>query len=164
MLLLYTFWYRISCLSSFWQLPMSSYLPLRLCFLLYKFWKGITPIFCLRCSKDSLGSGLVKMSATCSFVSTYSSLTTFWDTCSLRKWYFIGICYVLECMTRLLDIFMELVLSQFIIIGFSYFISKSSSVCFIQMTWMQHDASTIYSASVVESEMEVCFLLNHGTK
>ena len=155
---------RISCISSFWQLPLSSYLPLRLCFLLYKFWNGITPILFLICSKDSLGSFLVKMSATSYFVSTYSSLTTFWDTCSLRKWCFIGMCFVLECMTWFLDILMALVLSQFIIIGFSYFTSKSFSFCFIQMTWVQHDTTTIYSASALESEMEDCFLLNHETK
>ena len=107
---------------------MSSYLPLRLSFLLYNFCKGITPIFYLRCSKDSLGSGSVKMSATYSFVSTYSSLKTFWDTCSLRKWYFIGMCFVLECMIWFFDMFITLVLSKFIIIGCSYFTSKSSSV------------------------------------
>ena len=148
---------RTSCLSSFWKLPLSSYLPLRLHFLLYNFCNGITPIFCLRFSKASLGSGLVKMSATYSFVSTYSTLTTFWDTCSLRKWYFIGMCFVLECMTKSFDIFMILVLSQFIIIGCSYLTSKSSSFCFIQMTWVQHDAAAIYSASAMESEMEDCF-------
>ena len=155
---------RISCLSSFWQLPLSSYLSMILCVLLYNFWKGITPIFCLRCSKASLGSGLVKMSATCSFVSTYASLTTFRDTCSLRKWYFIGMCFVLERMIGFFDIFMALVLSQFILIGCSDFTSKFSSVCFIQMTWVQHDATTIYSASAMESEMEDCFLLKHETK
>ena len=67
-------------------------------------------------------------------------------------------------MTGFFDILMELVLSQLIIIGCSYFTSKSSSVCFIQMTWVQHDAVAIYSASAVESEMEGCFLLNHETK
>ena len=32
------------------------------------------------------------------------------------------------------------------------------------MTWVQHGAATIYSASAVESEMEDFFLLNHETK
>ena len=128
-------YWRFLVFLLFSQLPLSSYLPLRLCFLLYNFCKGITPIFCLRWSKDSLGSRLVKMLATYSFVSTYSSLTTFRDTCSLRKLYFIGTCFVLECMIGFLDILMALVISQFIIIGCSYFTSNSSSVCFIHMTW-----------------------------
>ena len=119
---------------SFWQLPLTTYLPLRLHFHFYKCCKETTPNFCLRCSKASLGSGLAKISAICSFVSTCSSLITLWDTCSLRKWYFIGMCFVLECMTKVFDIFMALVLSQFIIIGCSYLTSNSSSVYFIQMT------------------------------
>ena len=48
--------------------------------------------------------------------------------------------------------------------GSSYFTSKSSNVCFIQMTWVQHDATTIYSASTVDSEIENFFLLSHDTK
>ena len=64
-------------------------------------------------------------------------------------------------MTGFYDIFMPLILSQFIIIGFSYFTSKSSTIFFIQMTWVQHDIATIYSASAMESEMEDYFLHNH---
>ena len=61
-------------------------------------------------------------------------------------------------------IFMTVVISQFNIIGCSYFTSNSSSVCFIQMTYVQHDAPKIYSSFAVESEMEDRFLLNHETK
>ena len=67
-------------------------------------------------------------------------------------------------MTGCFFIFMALLISQFIIIGCSYFTSKSSSVCFIQMTYVQHDAPTIYSSFAMESEMEDHFLLNHETK
>ena len=73
-------------------------------------------------------------------------------------------CFVLECMTGCFVIFMIVVISQIIIIRCSYFTSKSSSVCFIQMTYVQHDAPTIYSSFAVESEMEDHFLLNHETK
>lgn len=38
-------------------------------------WGRITPIFCLRYSKLSLGRGLVNMSAIFSFVGMYSNLT-----------------------------------------------------------------------------------------
>ena len=45
----------------------------------------ITPSLWLRYSKASRGSGFVKMSATCSFVPTYSTLMFFSATCSCRK-------------------------------------------------------------------------------
>ena len=44
-----------------------------------------TPSFCLRYSKVSLGSGFVRISATCSLEGTYSNLTFCSSTCSLRK-------------------------------------------------------------------------------
>ena len=104
------------------------------------------------------------MSAICSFVSIYSNLTTFWDTCFLKKWYLIGIWFVLECITWFLDMFIAFVLSQCITMGSSYFTSKSSNICFIQMTCVQHDATTIYLTYVVDSEMKECFFLSHDTK
>jgi hypothetical protein len=45
----------------------------------------ITPSLWRRYSKASRGSGFVKMSATCSFVPTYSTLMFFSATCSYRK-------------------------------------------------------------------------------
>jgi hypothetical protein len=45
----------------------------------------ITPSLWQRYSKASRGSGFVKMSATCSFVPTYSTLMFFSATCSRRK-------------------------------------------------------------------------------
>ena len=72
----------------------------------------------------------------------------------------MGMCFLMECMTGFFDIFMALVLSQFIIIGCSYLTSKYSSVCFTQITWVQQDAIVMYSASAVESEMEDCFFLD----
>jgi hypothetical protein len=45
----------------------------------------ITPSLWRRYSKASRGSGFVKMSATCSFVPTYSTLMFFSATCSCRK-------------------------------------------------------------------------------
>ena len=44
-----------------------------------------TPSFCLRYSKVSLGSGFVRISATCSLEETYSNLTFCSSTCSRRK-------------------------------------------------------------------------------
>ena len=101
------------------------------CFHTWSFGEGITPNFCLRYSNVSLGRGLVKMSTICSFVSTYSSLMCFFVTCSLRKWKLMGMCFVLKCITGFLDIFIELVLSQNIGMGSSYFTWMSSDVCFI---------------------------------
>ena len=65
---------------------------------------------------------------------------------------------------RFFDMFMALVLSQFITIRYSYFTSKYSNVCFIQMNCVQHDATKIYSTYAVDGEMEDCFLLSHETK
>ena len=107
-------------------------------------------ICCLRCSKASLGNDLVKILALCSFESTYSNLTTFWDTCSLRKCYLIGKHFILECMIGFFDILIALVFSYSIIIGCSYLTSKYSSVCFIQITWVQQDSTVMYSASTIE--------------
>jgi hypothetical protein len=45
----------------------------------------ISPSLWRRYSKASRGSGFVKMSATCSFVPTYSTLMFFSATCSRRK-------------------------------------------------------------------------------
>jgi hypothetical protein len=45
----------------------------------------ITPSLWRRYSKASHGSGFVKMSATCSFVPTYSTRMFFSTTCSCRK-------------------------------------------------------------------------------
>ena len=45
----------------------------------------ITPSLWRRYSKASRGSGFVKMSSTCSFVHTYSTLMFFSATCSCRK-------------------------------------------------------------------------------
>jgi hypothetical protein len=104
------------------------------------------------------------MSAICSLVSTYTILTTFWVTRSLRKWYLIGMCLVLECITRFLDILMAVVLSQLIVMVLSYLICKSSNVCFIQRTCVQQDATMMYSASVADSYADVCFLLLHATR
>jgi hypothetical protein len=67
-------------------------------------------------------------------------------------------------MTGFLEILMALVLSQLIVIGSLYFICRSSRVCFIQRTCVQQDATTMYYASVVESDVDVCFLLDHATR
>ena len=153
----------IPCLCSFWQIPLSSYIPLILWFLFYNCCRTIIANFHLRFPKASVGSGFVKMLATYSFVSTYYSFTTLWDTCSLRKWYFIDMCFFMECMTWFFEIFMALVLWQFILLV-SHTSQVSTLVSPSQMTKVQHDAALIYLNFVVESEMEDCFLLNHETK
>ena len=49
---------------------------------------------CRRYSKFSLGRGLVKIYAICSFSAMYSNLMFFFVTYSPRKWNLIGICFV----------------------------------------------------------------------
>jgi len=74
------------------------------------------------------------MSAIWSLVYTYTVLTTFWVASYIIKRHLIEMCLVLEFITELLEILMALVLSQLILMGLSYLISKSSNVCFIQRT------------------------------
>ncbi len=124
----------------------------------------ITPSLWKRYSKASRGSGFVKMYATCFFVPTYSNQMFFSATCSHRKWYLIGMCLVLECINGFFEILMALVLSQYIGMGSSYSTYISVKVCFIQRTYVQHVAAAIYSASVVDRDINDCFLLSHDTK
>ena len=76
----------------------------------------------------------------------------------------MGMCFVLECITGFLDIFIALVLSQNIGMGSSYFTCMSSNVCLIQMTCVQHVATAIYSTSIVDKDTEGCFLLDQDTR
>ena len=64
-----------------------------LLFLNFVHYKEITPNLCLICSNASLGSGLVNISAICSFVSIYSNLTTFVILSLLKNYTWSG--YVL---------------------------------------------------------------------
>ena len=75
----------------------------------------------------------------------------------------MGICFVLECITGFLDMFIALVLSQSIGMGSSYFTWISSNICFIQMTCVQHVVAAIYSSSVVDKDTKDCFLLAQAT-
>ena len=59
---------------------------------------------------------------------------------------------------------MVLVLSQWRGMGSTYFTSKSSSVWIIQSICVQLVAAAMYSASIVDKDIEPCFLLNHATK
>jgi hypothetical protein len=77
----------------------------------------LIPSFYRRYSKVSLGRGLVKMYAIFYFVPMYSKLIFFSVTCSRRKWYLSGMCFVLECITGFFEILIVLVWSQNIRMG-----------------------------------------------
>ena len=79
-------------------------------------------------------------------------------TWSLMKWCRISICFVLECWTWWFVRLMELVLSHSrgTLLTFN---PKSSSYCLIHKIWAQQLPVTMYSASVVESATQACFLL-----
>ena len=153
-------------------LPTYFFLPLSWCSFIFMSWyfyilpfgEGITPNFYLRYSNVSFGRGFVKMFATYSFVSTYSSLMFFLVTYYLRKWNLMGMCFVLECITGFLDIFIVHVLSQNIGMGSSYFTLMSSNVCLIQLTCVQHPVAAIYYASTVDRDTEDCFFLDQATR
>ena len=70
-----------------------------------------TPRFCQRYTNISCVRSSMNMLVICSFVPMYSTLIFFSTTYSRRKWYLIGICSVIECITRFLERLMALVLS-----------------------------------------------------
>ena len=122
------------------------------------------PSFWRRYSKGVFGKGLVKISTICSIEGIEFNWTTMFVTFSLKKWYLIGMCLVLEWSTVFLDILMALVLSQWRGMGSTYFTSKYASVWIIQIICLQWVAVAMYSAYVVENDIEPFFLLSHRTK
>jgi hypothetical protein len=59
---------------------------------------------------------------------------------------------------------MALVLLQYIGMGSSYSTCIYVRVCFIQRTYVQPVVSAIYSTSVVDKDIDDCFLLSHDNK
>ena len=124
----------------------------------------MTPIFLRIYSNASHGRGFVKISEIFSFALTYSNLILCLETCSWRKWYLIGICLVLECITRFFERLMALVLSQKIVIGCLVSMLTSFKASFIHRICVQQSATAIYSASAVERDIDDCFLLSQDTR
>src|ERR1044072_1195550 len=75
----------------------------------------------------------------------------------------MSICLVLLCRTGFLEILMALMLSQNKVMT-SCMTLYSSSICFIQKSWVQLLPAAMYSASVVDKDTQFCFLLNHETR
>ena len=85
------------------------------------------------------------------------------DIWSLRKWWLISICLVLECIKGFLDRLMSLVLSHFKGM-WSRITPKSSRCCFIQRLWTQQLPAAIYSASALDNATYACFLQFQDTR
>jgi hypothetical protein len=75
----------------------------------------------------------------------------------------MGMCFNFECSIGFLERLIALVLSQWIMVGSSNVILISCRVCFIHSTCVQHSAAAIYSALVLDKEIEDCFLLIQAT-
>lgn len=103
------------------------------------------------------------MSATYPFVKIYSSLTSFFATFSLTKWYQFEICLVLEYITRFFEMVITLILSYIIGIASSYTTLISLRVYFIHINWVQQDVAAMYSTSATDKDIESYFLLNQET-
>lgn len=82
---------------------------------------------------------------------------------SIRKWCWIDMCLVFECITKFFEMFITIVLSHVIGIGSSNTTLISFNVCFICITWVQQDVVAIYSTSNVDKDTESSFLLNQKT-
>ena len=97
-----------------YELPLSNFFPCPATSLWMNLSddKEITPIFWRRCSNASRGRGFVKISTICSLELIYSKMMFCSATRSRRKWYLIGMCLVLECITGFLMRLIALMLSQ----------------------------------------------------
>jgi len=126
--------------------------------------EDIIPNICLRYSNDSHGRGLANISAIFSCIGTYSSLTTLSNTCSLRKWYLIGMWFIMDFITISFDILIEIVLSQKIDIGWVQSNWMYFRLWIIQSNCVQYDAIAMYSTLAVDKEIELWFLLSQETK
>ena len=111
----------------------------------------------LRYKNASLGSDLVNMSAIFSFEWTYSNLISLSCTNSLTKWYFMEMCFVLECITRFFEILIALVLSQNMTIGSLISTFMPSSNCLNQTIFEQFTTTATYSASAIDWDVQFCF-------
>ena len=82
---------------------------------------------------------------------------------SLKKWWQMYMCLVLEWLTGLFASFMALSLSHKSRILVNWH-PKSWRVCVIQSSWAQHAPATTYSALVVERAKQFCFLELQDTR
>ena len=81
---------------------------------------------------------------------------------SLRKWYLISICLVLQCCARFFYMLITLILSH--LIGTcSKDKPKSLSICFIQRICAQHKLIAMYLVYVFGKTSKFWFLLCHET-
>ena len=100
----------------------------------------------------------MKMSASCSLVSTNFTSQFPFCTWSLMKWCLISICLVLECWIWFLVRLMALVLSH--IKGTLLICDPKSASCFLShRICAQQLPAAIYSASAVDRATHACFLL-----
>ena len=107
--------------------------------------------------------GLVKISASCFLMLTWRILISPLVLWSLKKWYRMSICLVLEWFTGLFASFMALLLSHKSGILVNWH-PKSWRVCLIQSSWAQHAPAATYSASAVERATQFFFLELQDTR
>ena len=123
----------------------------------------MTPSLPLRYKNASLGNSFVNLSAICSFVFTYSNLTSLSCTNSLKKCYFITMCFVLECITGFFDMLIVLVLSQYMTTGSLISTFIPSNNCLNQTMLEQLTIAATYSASAMDWYVQFCFLIVQDT-
>lgn len=87
-------------------------------------------------------ASLVKMFANWFSIAICSMITTYFSTKSLMKWCLISMCFVRECCTRFLDIFIALQ-SSHNITSLSLFNPLSSNICFIQISCPQQPLAAL---------------------
>lgn len=108
-----------------------------------------------------VGKAFVYMYATCCSVQRYSSLTVFYFTWSLSKWYLTSICLLLPCCTGFLASSMTDLLSIYIIVDSFWPWSNSFKMFLNHVASQIGDDAAIYSASHVDNATLFCFLELH---
>ena len=106
---------------------------------------------------------LMKISASCFLVAICSRVITLSSTRSLIKWWQMLMCLVLLCWIGYFKILIALTLSHYNFITF-WLTLYSFNICFIHISCEQLLPAATYSASAVDKETQLCFLLNHEIK
>ena len=109
------------------------------------------------------GALIMKISASCFSVITWRILISPLVSWSLKKWWRMSMCLVLEWLTGLFASLMALLLSH----NNGILVKrhpKSRRVCLIQSSWAQHALVAMYSASAVERATQFCFLELQDTR
>lgn len=120
--------------------------------------KLTTPISSLKMMKCSVLIALVRTSASCFWVLTWTiSSNPFW-TLLCKKWYLVSICLLLPCVTKFFERLMPDLLSIINLTGLLTLNFNSCSKFISQIVWQANNSPNLYYASQIDNLTTSCFL------